>query len=231
LIELLVVITILVALAALLLPTMNMARARADEAQCTAHLRQIGVGLSAYMNDHDTVPGPLRANQAATYLPNEAGSLTAMLESYLAPEETNATGGPHFSPVFLCPAAYRKSGSKSITTYFVNMLMLPDLAQPIWGDIDQGQQPLSKMALANWSDASNQGNRLNLPDMWAVQDADQDYMEKTNFFHAPTDNLLPLPAHGDHYNALFWDMHVAPRIANLVVAEKEGTPTPAPSGP
>jgi prepilin-type N-terminal cleavage/methylation domain-containing protein len=231
LIELLVVIAIIGALAALLMPTMSMARARGDGAQCLAHLRQIGVGLTAYMNDHDTFPGPLHAKQSATYQPNEPGSLAAMLENYLGANGTTTAGGLHFSPVFLCPAAYRKSQNKNITTYFVNMFVVPDSAQPVWGDIDQGQQPLSKLAIRNWADASNRGTVLNIPDMWALQDADQNYLQITNGFQTTTDNLLPLPAHEDHYNALFFDMHVAPRTANLVVSENKGTPTPPPSGP
>ena len=57
LIELLVVIAIIALLAALLLPSLSEALARARLASCANNLRQIGVGISAYAGDcQDFVP-------------------------------------------------------------------------------------------------------------------------------------------------------------------------------
>jgi len=53
LIELLVVITIVSILAALLLPTLSKARETARGITCMNNLRQIYLGLDAYMNDHN----------------------------------------------------------------------------------------------------------------------------------------------------------------------------------
>jgi prepilin-type processing-associated H-X9-DG protein/prepilin-type N-terminal cleavage/methylation domain-containing protein len=68
LVELLVVIGIIALLIAMLLPSLNRARESAKNAQCMSNLRQIGMGISFYRNDHhDILPARDAAWTAARW--------------------------------------------------------------------------------------------------------------------------------------------------------------------
>jgi prepilin-type N-terminal cleavage/methylation domain-containing protein len=231
LIELLTVIAIIGILVAILFPVMVRVRAAADSAQCLSQLAQIGTAIGGYTNDHDgTLPGPLNFKQGPTYGPSIQGALAQFLESYLTPPPKASTGTSRYSPVFECPAAARKSRDPTTPTYFMNMLTSPESGRPVWGDINTGAQPMAKAAFVNWSQADDNGHPLTLSEMWAMQDADQAYVAShTNFFTGSVNDVLPLPAHEDHYNALFFDFHVASRTAGLSITEPAAGSTPAPS--
>ena len=53
LIELLCVMAIIALLAALLLPALGQAKARARRIQCIDHLHQVGVGFVSFANEHN----------------------------------------------------------------------------------------------------------------------------------------------------------------------------------
>jgi prepilin-type N-terminal cleavage/methylation domain-containing protein/prepilin-type processing-associated H-X9-DG protein len=58
LIELLVVIAIIAILAALLLPVLAKAKSRAQRLQCASQLRQLGLGINMFVNDHEDIYPP-----------------------------------------------------------------------------------------------------------------------------------------------------------------------------
>ena len=235
LIELLVVVAIVAVLAAILMPVLGMARRQADSVQCVAQLRQIGAGVAAYANDHGgKMPGPLTMKQNADDGAAVEGSLARLLGSYLgaagAPPVSGGASGPEAGKsLFRCPAAAREFRDRKTPTYIVNMLPVPGYNQPAWGDAGLHQEPLTQAALTNWSDAETGGHPLNLAEVWAVKDADQEYFQEIG---APLDgvkDLPPSPVHGEHRNALFFDFHVG-RVEVMRVVMKV-TPEPAPSGP
>src|SRR5258705_275603 len=63
LIELLVVIAIIAILAALLLPVLSCAKQKASQTKCVNNLKQVGMGLKMYIDDHaDTFPAAASRN-------------------------------------------------------------------------------------------------------------------------------------------------------------------------
>jgi prepilin-type N-terminal cleavage/methylation domain-containing protein len=99
--ELMVVLVIIAALSAIAYPAIRFVRGRADRTACLSNLRQIGVGLESWLQDHNQTMPEWQAGRKSR---NE---VVPVLETELKPYLDDEV-------IFHCPAdreIFRKSGS------------------------------------------------------------------------------------------------------------------------
>ena len=219
LIEQLVVIAIIAIMAGLLFPVIGKVKLRGIETRTTSNLRQIAAAMGAYGGEHDTsLPGPLTVEQYPVFgldPKRDTGSLAKILATYLgltekkdASKDQSTAGG-----VLSCPGA---TGEKldEIPGYIMNMHPLPDYtpAQPAWGDVDASTLPLKRVALSSWKDESRDAVTkdapVNLTQKWAMRHTDQKDCAKLELTGEWVQKLPKEPVFDDHYQALFFDLHV-----------------------
>jgi prepilin-type N-terminal cleavage/methylation domain-containing protein len=204
LIELLVVIAIIAILAALAFPVMGRVREQANSTKCASNLRQIGIGVAAYINEHDgDFPGPLWSGQSPWYNSYDSGSMPSHLEKYLALKPNQEW--MQRADVFVCP-----SYEVAVTVRDAPVYLTGDIgsARP-WGYPQSGETgPRGVLKIAAVHGLTDSAGRpISLAQTVAVRDTDQtDYGDPLPGWH---DKLPKKPVHITHQNALFFDWHVA----------------------
>jgi len=106
LIEILVSIGVIAVLAAIAIPSLNIARARADSAKCISHLRSLGVSLNLYLTDHQMTMPDIEASRASKT--DDVPVIDNTIDTYV---DNKA--------VFTCPAG-RVAAEKTGTSYYFN---------------------------------------------------------------------------------------------------------------
>jgi prepilin-type N-terminal cleavage/methylation domain-containing protein len=153
LIELLVVISIIALLIAILLPALRNARDVARQSVCISNLRQVGLGLALYTEDHrEWLPlaGPLPGNQGGTS--GIVGRLTAGGYFTTSIEENKQRQGGFFCPMDQTTPIVASATRPSFSSY-------KGLMPAVWTnlDINGNSIPWTGMRLSdipNWGRGS-----------------------------------------------------------------------------
>ncbi len=110
LVELLVVLAIVGILAALIFPAFQRSAASTKAAACLANLRQIGVGLNAYLQEHDMIMPVLQIARASSG--EDVPVIDNTLDRYLPDRR-----------VFACPADHKDFAGQTGTSYAWNIAL------------------------------------------------------------------------------------------------------------
>ena len=208
LIELLVVIAIIAILASLVLPALGRAKQKAWWAQCISNLKQVGVAIQVYSDDHeDTLPGWALTGAQPNYDKNASWQLIWYLADPLSmpSPSTVPAGKPVVVDVFVCPGYFHNA--PNLTTIVNRKVYL--LNDNINRDINPRAQPFGYPLTATPPMKMAELETYGPPsDIFSIVDADHYY---PNLDESKTDwvkDLPTRPVHGAVHNKLYFDGHV-----------------------
>lgn len=106
LVEILVTVGVIILLASIAVPSIQITRARADATKCLSHLRSLGVALNLYLSDHQMAMPDIEAGRKDKN--EDVKVIDNTIDGYLDDKRA-----------FACPAD-RTIAAKSGTSYYFN---------------------------------------------------------------------------------------------------------------
>lgn len=214
LVEMLVVIAIIGILAALVLPVLGAAKERGLRTQCVNNLKQFGIALQLYCDDHgNQLPGPAWLGVYEEYDSNDFTRLPYYIAPYMGLPAASAT--PCDAPLARCPsAAQHWTAAPPDTPLMSNYVPLSYMAALEITNVTVGtvSRPFGyPYTLPPFNEDTNEPpkhlNEIYNPALcWALTDVDQQNGKPAAYYY---EYLPAKPCHGSVRNELFFDWHVS----------------------
>ena len=169
LIELLVVIAIIAILAAMLLPALNKARAKAKDISCTSNLKQIGTQMQLYSDTFDCFPFPSMSDAGTIYQYSSWPDFLVAMDRGVFPTQKISYNAAktNYAGIYACPSSSPSATDFGGWNYGMNRWMDPRNNTAIAGKIHKIKQASARMIVMDrghfYTDMSNAGNYPSSP--------------------------------------------------------------------